>query len=530
MRVCLNLDPSRLLRWHLWLAEAVAEMPGREVSCAFATARRPLPSSYRLLLELERVVYGHRGDGATDPMEAALRSLPSRPADEADVVIDFSGEEKLPAGRRVLSPLFNGVPGEIGIMAAIANDQDLLVDLHDTARPSRPWRARPASADREVFAASLDGALSCTVPLILKALREETGSLAASRVHPPKTAAPSFGTVSALAQASYAVASKATRLLDRLARGGKAWGICWRIDDSASLLDKGEATFRVLSGRSDSYLADPFPFRHEGQDFIFVEQYLYSQNRGCIAVVTANRNGVASAPRIVLEEPHHLSYPFVFEHEGQIWMIPESGAARNVCLYRAVEFPYRWTREACLIEGIECYDTTPLLHEGGFWFFVSPRPWRSTAWDVLSLFHADSLTGSWTPHAAQPVLIDATFSRPAGAFIWRDGRTLRPAQDCARGYGGAVTFCRIDALGASEFAQTPVGRIRPGPFGCHTYNRGSGLEVIDLFGQSRGLQEVMISYGPLAPEASATGAAGQPLYCRSPVRISYPVRPVGRSG
>jgi hypothetical protein len=512
MRICLNLDPSRLLRWHLWLAEALAEVPGNEVSCAFAAGRRPLPSICRLLLELERLVYGFRENGATDLVEAALRSLPRHPADEVNVVIDLSGEEPLPAGRRVLTPLFNGVPGEIGVMAALANDQDLLVDLHDTARPSRPWMARPASVDREVFAASLDSALSCAVPLILKALREETGSTA-SGVPRPRTAVPPLGALSAFAWATSTVASKAIRFLDILARGGRTWGIGWRFDQSASLLDQREAAFRVLTGDTHSYLADPFPFRHQGQDFIFVEQYLYSKNRGCIAVVAADRNGTVGAPQIVLEEPHHLSYPFVFEQDGQIWMIPESGAARNVSLYRAAEFPYRWTREACLIEGIEGYDTTLLHHKGGFWFFVSPRLWKSTSWDVLSLYRAESLTGSWTPHAENPVLIDATLSRPAGAFIRRGGRTLRPVQDCSRGYGGAVTFCQIDALGESEFAQTPVSRIRSGTFGCHTYNYNhrSGLEVIDIFGQIRGLREVTTSCGPLAPDARALGAHGQPL-------------------
>ena len=442
-------------------------------------------------------------------MDAALLSLPQQ-AGQADVVIDMSGEEPLPAARRVLTPLFNGVPGEIGVMAAMANDQELVVDLYDTARPSRPWTARPASADREVFAASLDGALSCAVALILKALRDQTGAVAPG-VRRQKIAVPSLGTLSSFAWATGTVAAKMARLLDMVTRGGRAWGVGWRIDESASLLDRGEGTFRVLNGGTDSYLADPFPFRHEGQDFIFVEQYLYSKNKGCIAVVTTDRNGAASAPQIVLEEPHHLSYPFVFEHAGQIWMIPESGAAGNVSLYRAEAFPYRWTREACLIEGIEGYDVTPLRHEGGFWFFVSPRLWRSSSWDVLSLYYADSLTGPWKPHAAKPVLIDAALSRPAGAIIRRDGRILRPVQDCARGYGGAVTFCRINELGASEFAQTPVGRIRSGPFGCHTYNRHSGLEVIDLFGQIRGLQEVTISYASLAPDARASAALAQTL-------------------
>ncbi|TIQ56950.1 MAG: hypothetical protein E5X61_04150, partial [Mesorhizobium sp.] len=85
MRICLSLDPSRLLRWHLWLAEALAEVPGNEVSCALAAGGRPLPLICRLLLELERLVYGFRGNGAIDPVEAALRCLPPPQADQVDV-------------------------------------------------------------------------------------------------------------------------------------------------------------------------------------------------------------------------------------------------------------------------------------------------------------------------------------------------------------------------------------------------------------------------------------------------------------
>ncbi|WP_256806140.1 MULTISPECIES: hypothetical protein [unclassified Bradyrhizobium] len=501
MRICLYLDPSRLFRWHQWLAEALAGTPGNEVSCAFATTRRPLPSMCRLLIDLERLIHGFGANRATDPVETALRSLPTAPAGDVDVVINFSGEEPLTGGGRLLTPLFNGVPGEIGVMTALANDQDLLIDLHDTAFPSGSWTARPARLDRDVFAAGLDSALSCAVVLILKALREEAGGTA-SDVRAALTTTRCLGAFSALAFATSTVASKAIRFLDVLARGGKTWGIGWRFDENASLLDKGNAGFRVLTSHANGYLADPFPFRHQGRDYIFVEQYLNTKSRGCIAVVTADRNGTTTPPQIVVEEPHHLSYPFVFEQDGQIWMIPESGAARSVSLYRAVEFPHRWTREACLVEGIECYDTTPLQHAGAFWFFVSRRVWGSTSWDVLSIYRAESLTGVWTPQAEDPVLIDATLSRPAGAFIRQGGRTLRPVQDCSRYYGGAVTFCQIDALDRSKFVQTPVGRITSGAFGCHTYNRQSGLEVVDLFGHVGGLREVTVTYGPLSSRPS----------------------------
>ncbi|WP_299712018.1 hypothetical protein [Tardiphaga sp.] len=455
------------------------------------------------MLDLERTIYRLERDGATEPAEPAILALALQGGDVPDVVVDLGGDGVPPAGRRVLTPLFNGIPGEIGVMAALTERREILVELHDTARPQRPWTARPASQDREVFAATLDGALSCTVGLILKAMREERGT-AVDNAAAPISAHTRFGTASSLAWASATVAAKALRLLGILAKGGKAWRIGWRLDGRASLLDRGEAGFRVLTGGVSSYLADPFPFRHRGRGFIFVEQYLYSKKKGCIAVVPMDRHGVAGPPEIVIEEPHHLSYPMVFEQAGQIWMIPEAGASGKVTLYRAEEFPYRWKREADLATGVEDYDVTPLPDGSGIWFFAAQRLWRSSSWDVLNIYRADSLTGDWTPHGAGPVLFDAALSRPAGDFIRRDGQILRPVQDCARGYGCAVTFCRIDELDAFQFVQTAVGRIRAGPYGCHTYNRRDGIEVVDLFARTIDSEEVTISYVPL-PAAEPVG-------------------------
>src|ERR1700722_335899 len=198
MRICLNLDPSRLLRWHLWTAQALAELPGNEVSCASSTGRHPIPAVCLLLFEFERLLYGACRTGAADQMEDALRALPPRPPGEIDLVIDFSGGQGYPTARRVLTPLFNGTPGEVGVMAALANGQDLVVELHDSAHPSHPWTARPASTDREVFSASLDGVLSCAAELIAKAVRE--GSGAAATMAPasiPYAPAPSFVSLSA---------------------------------------------------------------------------------------------------------------------------------------------------------------------------------------------------------------------------------------------------------------------------------------------------------------------------------------------
>ena len=100
------------------------------------------------------------------------------------------------------------------------------------------------------------------------------------------------------------------------------------------------------------------------------------------------------------------------------------------------------------------------------------------------------------PHVRNPVLIDGSLSRPAGAVFDHHGTVMRPAQDCSSFYGGAVTLCRIDSLNENFFSQTLVGHIYAGKFGCHTYNSQYGLEVIDVFGRVRGVDHVRAEFVP----------------------------------
>ena len=43
---------------------------------------------------------------------------------------------------------------------------------------------------------------------------------------------------------------------------------------------------------------------------------------------------------IVLKADFHLSYPFVFQHEGRVFMMPEGNSA--LTLYESVNFPLEW--------------------------------------------------------------------------------------------------------------------------------------------------------------------------------------------
>jgi hypothetical protein len=207
-------------------------------------------------------------------------------------------------------------------------------------------------------------------------------------------------------------------------------------------------------------------------------------------MIEIDRAGRWSAPVRVLERDYHLSYPFVFEHDGSLYMVPESARNRSVDLYRCVEFPLQWRLERSLLQGVRCVDAT--LHRGAerWWMFANCAAGESRMFDdELHLFCADRLAGEWQPHARNPVKSDARCARPAGRLFQRDGALYRPAQVCVPRYGAGLSVNRVLKLTPHEYAERQVARILPsaasGLLGLHTMNRAGDLAVVDAFMRRR---------------------------------------------
>lgn len=248
---------------------------------------------------------------------------------------------------------------------------------------------------------------------------------------------------------------------------------------------------RALANPAGGYLADPFPIEVDGRHFLFVEDYSYATQRGAISVSEAGPDDAWSPPRRVLERDHHLSYPFVFEHEGAIYMLPETGEAGRIELHRAVDFPDEWRLERVLLDGLTAVDATLHIEDGLVWLFANVIEGHADK-GRLWLFSSPSLDGEWRPHPRNPIVTDPGAARPAGRLFRRGGVLVRPSQDCVHGYGQAVVLNRVDVLSPSEYRETPMGRIEPtwlsGIEGTHTYTFDSRYECLDGYRHVRRLR------------------------------------------
>jgi hypothetical protein len=186
----------------------------------------------------------------------------------------------------------------------------------------------------------------------------------------------------------------------------------------------------------------------------------------------------------VLQRPYHLSYPFVFEWEDGLFMIPETAENGTVELYRCEEFPHRWSLVKVLLDGVRAFDST-LVRDGGLWWlFTSIAAPGAAPSEDLSIYWSHSLPGPWIPHPGNPVVRDVRRARGAGPIFRRDGNLFRPSQDCGADYGSAVWINRIERLDRTSYRETPVARIEPDPragMRClHTFGAEGRLRVVDF--------------------------------------------------
>ncbi len=232
------------------------------------------------------------------------------------------------------------------------------------------------------------------------------------------------------------------------------------------------------------FAADCFVWEREGRLFLFFEDLDYRSYKGRIWGVELKGAHPLGAPVTVLDPPTHLSYPYLIDHQGVLYMVPESAETREVALYRAVELPGRWERAGVLLRDVPAVDSSLIEYEGRWWLFATLATETGDPNVNLCLWHAPALHGPWEPHPGNPVKTDIRSARPAGPpFVWQ-GKLYRPAQDCSRTYGGRVVLLRIDRLTPTEFQEEPVRWLDPpseGPYseGVHTLCGVGGMTVLD---------------------------------------------------
>jgi len=241
--------------------------------------------------------------------------------------------------------------------------------------------------------------------------------------------------------------------------------------------------FRSLIPEKDRYWADPFIVYKDNNYYIFIEEKKYTTGRGRIACLIFDEEHNLKSRRVVLERPYHLSYPFIFEHRGETYMLPETAQNRTLEVYRCVRFPDQWELAKILMTDIYAVDATLLEYENKWWLFANVKEEGGSSLDALHLFFSDDpLSNQWAPHPRNPIVHDIHSARPAGHIFSQDGMLIRPSQDNSRRYGYAIKFNRIVKLSEAKYEEATESSFKPPRtkiLATHTFNQANELTVID---------------------------------------------------
>lgn len=475
--------PTNSRYWQIVLAERLAAA-GHDVRLLQSAADDAWPTLLEATLSVERRVASRfrplweRANAAALPASHARAGRALR--------IDLTGRTPEKAETTVLSPAFEGSPSAAAAAITVAaNRLPIVRVLRDGDVPVA--EAKPMLDARLLVGRGFDDVLARTVSLLAAAVeRHLRGALSALRedVCPGPARKPLPGLAKGLAFST--VPALARECIRRAGHWPSHWRVGYRFHEGMGLAETGSLAgpdWSILPDDGRRYYADPFPFEWQGSHYLFVEEYPHETGKGVISVARFDANRHPTTPQVVLEKPFHLSYPQVFELDGGIWMLPESGAGRELSLYKAECFPDQWVRHAVLIEGRELYDATLLRHGGRYWLFAAERDGAGSTSDMLVVFHSERLEGPWLPHKANPVLIDYAAARPAGAFVHVGRRLVRPVQDGTLGYGGGLCLSdviRLDEERVELSQPVPLLLTRNWPYPrIHTLNRAGSLEVID---------------------------------------------------
>lgn len=243
---------------------------------------------------------------------------------------------------------------------------------------------------------------------------------------------------------------------------------------------------RVVPNPPNRFLADPFVISKNNKTYCFVEDASNRTKKGRISYFEVDEN-LFSEIKPCLEEEFHLSFPFIFEYQNDLYMCPETSDAGQIRIYKASAFPREWKLETVLMDQVRAVDTMLFESAGKWWMLTNIDPSKIGANGAeLYLFFADSpLSTHWTAHPLNPVFVDSTKARNGG-LIFCDGEIYRVGQRQGFDqYGADFSVYRITELSQTNYQEVLTERMRPdrlpAMMGTHHLSTAGEFSAMDFY-------------------------------------------------
>lgn len=235
---------------------------------------------------------------------------------------------------------------------------------------------------------------------------------------------------------------------------------CWTL-----FIGKGQfmhsTLFRIKPAKlpKGEFWADPFFYKHNDTTYVFFENYSYKTKLGKISCGKVE-NKVITNVVDVLDLDYHLSFPYVFEYNNELFMMPETSENKRLEIFKCIEFPHKWELHKTAFEGERIVDA--FFHtdtSSQMWLFLNKQTApESEADSELYIYKIDSpKLNKIESHRLNPVIIDARVARNAGTTFTNNGKVYRPSQSNTHGiYGRALNINEIKTLTINDYKEETI--------------------------------------------------------------------------
>ncbi len=219
---------------------------------------------------------------------------------------------------------------------------------------------------------------------------------------------------------------------------------------------------QVIKNPKNTFLADPFVIEHKNENYVFVEEFNFKNNKGIISVYKifkkdSQRVGVA------LEENFHLSFPYIFEFEKNYYMLPETSDANEIRLYKCEQFPLKWKYEKTIFKSIKSTDSIIFDFNNYWWLMTTHSNSAHGTESELQIYYSKEgpLTNNWINYKKNPVIIDPSTGRNGGIFFYNK-KLFRVAQSFGfNNYGEKINIQEITKLDPDNFIEKKFCSVEP---------------------------------------------------------------------
>lgn len=205
-------------------------------------------------------------------------------------------------------------------------------------------------------------------------------------------------------------------------------------------------------------VADPFLFVKDKRLFLFYEEKGLC-TPGVLNMTSTTDLKEWTKPVTILQEPFHLSFPWVFEEDGTVYMIPETGKDGSVRLYKAdndgltrFSLLKRLITEPKDRQVTMGYGDSCIVKKEGTYYLFTMLQYEDKV-NTLELYTSNQLAGEYVQHPQSPIVKSQKTGRNAGCILKMDGRLVRPSQDCTNRYGDNVHLSEITTLTPTTYGE-----------------------------------------------------------------------------